>query len=140
MRDTTAAATIESMNTPQIRMMNGTSGIPNFNMMLTANEPSNAVNAPAAFIFLSKKPSKKTTTMPGAMKPVYSCLIGMELGFHRVVDWFYPKDKADLADLTVVIKTFERPYAVRRLVASIQRRYPRISIMVVGQEPGGTYW
>jgi glycosyltransferase involved in cell wall biosynthesis len=34
-------------------------------------------------------------------------------------------------DVTVLVKTFERPDALRRLVASIRRRYPRLAIVVV---------
>jgi hypothetical protein len=34
-------------------------------------------------------------------------------------------------DITVVIKTFERPEAVHRIVASVHRFYPRISVVVV---------
>lgn len=34
-------------------------------------------------------------------------------------------------DITVVVKTFERPDALRRLVASVRRFYPRIAVLVV---------
>ena len=36
-------------------------------------------------------------------------------------------------DLTVVVKTFERPEAVRRLVGSIRRFYPDVPVVVEGQ-------
>jgi glycosyltransferase involved in cell wall biosynthesis len=40
--------------------------------------------------------------------------------------------KADVErDVTIVVKTFERPEALRRLVTSIRRFYPRIPIVVV---------
>ena len=40
-------------------------------------------------------------------------------------------------DLTVVVKTFQRPDAVRRLVASIRRFYPSLAVLVVddSEEP-----
>ena len=34
-------------------------------------------------------------------------------------------------EVTVVVKTFQRPDALRRLVASIRRYYPAIRILVV---------
>ena len=42
-----------------------------------------------------------------------------------------------LSDLTVIIKTFERQAALRRLVESITRKYPDLSIIVVddGRQP-----
>jgi len=64
-------------------------------------------------------------------KPIYDLLIGTELTWHRIEDSFHSKDKRDISDLTAVIKTFERPYAVRRLLNSIRRRYPDLDVMVV---------
>jgi glycosyltransferase involved in cell wall biosynthesis len=64
-------------------------------------------------------------------KPLYDLLMGMELLWHRIEDFFHGKDDADVSSLTAVIKTFERPYAVKRLVKSIRRRYPDLKIIVV---------
>ncbi len=64
-------------------------------------------------------------------KPCYDLVLGAILVFERMVDLFAPKDDSDIRDLTIVIKTFERPYAVRRLVRSIQRRYRQARILVV---------
>lgn len=50
---------------------------------------------------------------------------------HRITDWFHTKDNADTKKLTAIIKTFERPYAVKRLVKTIKRRYPSLHIIVV---------
>ena len=71
-------------------------------------------------------------------KPCYDLTIGLILLFDRVIDFFVPKDDSDISDITIVIKTFERPYAVKRLVRSIQRRYPRANILVVNdsKNPG----
>ncbi len=64
-------------------------------------------------------------------KPCYNLIIGSILLFNRVIDFFVPKDDSDISDITIVIKTFERPYAVKRLVRSIKRRYPKANILVV---------
>jgi hypothetical protein len=54
-------------------------------------------------------------------KPVYDLLMGTQLLCHRMGDWFHGKDKSDISSVTAIIKTFERPYAVKRLVRSIRR-------------------
>ncbi len=64
-------------------------------------------------------------------KPCYDLILGAILVFEWIVDFFVPKDDSDISDLTIVIKTFERPYAVKRLVRSIKRRYDRANILVV---------
>ncbi len=64
-------------------------------------------------------------------RPCYDMVIGSMLALERIVDFFAPKDHSDIGGLTLVIKTFERPYAVRRLVRSIKRRYPKANILVV---------
>jgi len=50
---------------------------------------------------------------------------------NRLKDTFVKKDRSDISDLTLIIKTFERPRVVRRLVASIFRHYPTANIIVV---------
>jgi glycosyltransferase involved in cell wall biosynthesis len=74
----------------------------------------------------------------GGLRPVaarvYDALVAQELLLERVLDAFAPQKGTDdplLRELTVVIKTFERPDVVRRLVASIRRRYPNVRIVVV---------
>ena len=64
-------------------------------------------------------------------KPLYDLLLGVELYWHRMEDAFHPGDKTDVKDLTAVIKTFERPYAVKRLIKSIRHCYPELKIIVV---------
>jgi len=64
-------------------------------------------------------------------KPLYDFLLNTELALHRFGDTFHPKDHADVSDLTAVIKTFERPYAVKRLVQSIFRFYPGLKVIVI---------
>lgn len=64
-------------------------------------------------------------------KPCFDLIINSQLIINRLLDSFSLKDKSDLNELTLLIKTFERPYAVKRLVKSIRRRYPSIKIVVV---------
>ena len=64
-------------------------------------------------------------------KPCYDAILGAILLGNRLRDLFYKKDQSDISDLTILIKTFERRRAVRRLVRSIRRRYPQASIVVV---------
>jgi hypothetical protein len=64
-------------------------------------------------------------------KPLYDAIIGGELAAHRLVDSFRRPEQGGVERLTAVIKTFERPYAVRRLVRSIRRRYPGLAVLVV---------
>lgn len=63
--------------------------------------------------------------------PLYKAVLRVELMGCWLVDVFYPLDKGDISDLTLIIKTFERQYAVTRLVKSIRRRYPSSNIIVV---------
>jgi hypothetical protein len=62
--------------------------------------------------------------------PLYEALNAVLVGGHRVEDLFYPSDGGDISQLTIIVKTFERPYAIRRLVRSIRRRYPAVKIIV----------
>ena len=64
-------------------------------------------------------------------RPAYDAILGTELAFHRLVDGFHPPRTTDTARLTAIIKTFERPRSVRRLVSSIRRRYPELRIIVI---------
>ena len=68
-------------------------------------------------------------------RPAYEALVGLELLWHRIEDFFqdlfHGRDKSDVSEVTAIIKTFERPYAVKRLVRSIKRRYPDLKIIVV---------
>jgi hypothetical protein len=74
----------------------------------------------------------------GRLRPVtarvHDALVAQEVLLERLLDSFAsppPSDQSFLPDLTAVIKTFERPPIVRRLVASIRRLYPTLRIVVV---------
>lgn len=56
-------------------------------------------------------------------KPLYNSLIAMELGYVRWKDRNKHFGSTPLVDekLTAIIKTFERPETVRRLLESIKR-------------------
>jgi glycosyltransferase involved in cell wall biosynthesis len=66
--------------------------------------------------------------------PVFFFLVNLELMVERILDSFSKRNaNASVIDrnLTAVIKTFERPKELRRLVKSIRRFYPNIKIIVV---------
>lgn len=62
--------------------------------------------------------------------PVYDALVAAELALDRARPRSAPDHGLD-REVTVVIKTFERPTIVKRLVASIRERYPTLPIIVV---------
>lgn len=67
--------------------------------------------------------------------PLYSVLVGVELAAVRAADAVVPPRRASdqrlLEALTAVVKTFQRPRALQRLVASIRRLYPDLRVIVV---------
>ena len=69
------------------------------------------------------------------LAPFYLMIIGIELAIERVLDCIYyhkiPRDNHSLDDVTVLIKTFERPIKLKRLIKSIRRRYPDLKIIIV---------
>ncbi len=62
--------------------------------------------------------------------PVYEVLVRTELAADRLRPAPAPDHSLDL-QLTAMIKTFERPATLRRLVDSIRLRYPTLPIVVV---------
>ena len=62
----------------------------------------------------------------------YELLVRIELIFERALDLLsFSRETDALEDVTAVIKTFERPRKLKRLVRSIKRRYPELSIIVI---------
>jgi glycosyltransferase involved in cell wall biosynthesis len=74
-------------------------------------------------------------------RPLYASIVALELGAQRALDMLFPPhrpgDRDLLRHLTAVVKTFERPKALRRLLRSILRMYPELAIIVVddSQQP-----
>lgn len=75
----------------------------------------------------------------GRLRPVvrgiYAAVVGLELAAQRGLDAVLPSRKPGeeelLGQLTAVVKTFERPQALKRLLDSIQRLYPDLKVIVV---------
>lgn len=63
--------------------------------------------------------------------PVYRAVVAGELALERHRDRSAKPSEGALGELTVLVKTFERPRVLRRLVASIRRFYPRLTVLVV---------
>lgn len=66
--------------------------------------------------------------------PLHSAFLACGLWFERMLDAVErpPSPEARVCgNLTALIKTFERPHALKRLVASVKRFYPALPIVVV---------
>ena len=57
--------------------------------------------------------------------------MAQELRLERVLDAFAPSHAIAEPLVTALVKTFERPHILRRLVASMKRLYPALPIVVV---------
>lgn len=69
-------------------------------------------------------------------RPAYRALLAGELGAQRVLDLPGRRGRRRRAQaaadrLTIVVKTFERPHLLRRLVRSIHRTQPGVRVVVV---------
>ncbi len=60
----------------------------------------------------------------------YNLTIAAELAWHRLTDFGKSSSTDSLDDVTAVIKTFERPLILKRLIRSIRRFYPQFKIVV----------
>lgn len=60
----------------------------------------------------------------------YNLTIAAELAWHRLTDFGKTSSPDSLDDVTAVIKTFERPRILKRLIRSIRRFYPLLKIVV----------
>jgi hypothetical protein len=66
--------------------------------------------------------------------PLHDALIAQELWLARLIDALAappPVDEPLLDELTALVKTFERPQILRRLLASVKRLYPSLEVVVV---------
>ncbi|MBI4966380.1 MAG: glycosyltransferase [Desulfomonile tiedjei] len=68
-------------------------------------------------------------------KLLYDLTIMLELALEQALDLVHPvggkHHQAAVGDLTAIVKTFERPLVLRRLLKSIERRYPHLRVIVV---------
>lgn len=67
-------------------------------------------------------------------KPLFVSMVAVELRWERLLDMLYhPKFEHQLVDerVTAVVKTFERPRELKRLIKSIRQFYPNMRIIVV---------
>ncbi len=67
-------------------------------------------------------------------KPLFTGMVAVELACERLLDTIFSPDFASEAvneRITALIKTFERPAELQRLVSSIRRFYPKMRIIVV---------
>ncbi len=84
-------------------------------------------------------PTLKRCLLKSRVRPiagaVYGALIGVELAVTRVLDGLHGTERSledvRLDALTALIKTFERPRTVARLIASLRRLYPDLRLLVV---------
>jgi hypothetical protein len=60
--------------------------------------------------------------------PVHTLAVAVELGMVQIAEG--ASRARHVPDLTAIIKTFERPRLLRRLVRSLQRHYPELPIVV----------
>lgn len=65
-------------------------------------------------------------------KYIYNCIISIEIFSQKLYSLLYSvKSCQDVSKVTSVIKTFERPKELKRLIRSIKRYYPNMKIIVV---------
>ncbi len=60
--------------------------------------------------------------------PLHTTAVAAELGFFRALD--ARRRPRSTTGLTAIVKTFERPHLLRRLVQSLRRHYPELPIVV----------
>jgi glycosyltransferase involved in cell wall biosynthesis len=69
-------------------------------------------------------------------------VVAQELLLERLLDALVPREPVEkplVRQLTALVKTFERPRILRRLVASIKRLYPTLAVVVVDDSRKPTY-
>lgn len=83
--------------------------------------------------------------MEGRLRPVtassHAAVVTAELALEHAVDRLMSSSAgpdAPIRELTALVKTFERPQMLRRLVDSVKRSYPDLRVVVVddSREPG----
>jgi hypothetical protein len=65
-----------------------------------------------------------------AAAPIYGALIAAELGAQAAIDRALLAPEVDVGDVTLLVKTFERPHLARRLIDSVIRVHPSLRIVL----------
>lgn len=92
------------------------------------------VRVPAPITGLARRAHSLDGRSRSLASSAHRSLIAQELLLERLLDTLIPGEPAQdplVRQLTAVVKTFERPHILRRLIASIQRLYPTLRIVVV---------
>jgi hypothetical protein len=93
-----------------------------------------SVRVPAPITGLAHEAHALKGTSRSIAAAVHRSVVAQELLFERLLDAFVPRQTVEepvVRQLTALVKTFERPHILRRLVASIKRLYPTLGIVVV---------
>lgn len=82
--------------------------------------------------FIKEKLYKNPIFKP-ILRLTHECIVSSELLYERTLDLLNEKpcSEGDYSNVTAVIKTFERPYKLRRLLKSIKRTFPDLKIIIV---------
>jgi hypothetical protein len=80
------------------------------------------------------------TPMRHVAGPVYAAAVAAELTALKAHERMRPLAAERLPDVTVLIKTFERPYACARLLASLKRCFPLLDVVVVDDSQHPRQW
>jgi len=65
------------------------------------------------------------------MRPIYSGIVASELAAIRLRDRLNrPRELDELNDLTAIVKTFERPKMLHRLITGLRLHYPDLTVIV----------
>jgi hypothetical protein len=96
-----------------------------------ANAINTVVNDVVAFLRTHLGPEGRLRLLSA---PLHGAVIAQELLVERLLDALAPPPPVEeplLGQLTALVKTFERPRILRRLLASIKRLYPTLEVVVV---------
>ena len=99
------------------------------------------LRVPASIAAWTREPNALRGTPRFIASKAHASLVAQELRLQRLVDAVIPAHPTDdrVEQLTALVKTFERPQILRRLVASIKRFYPELPIVVVDDSRDPTH-
>jgi len=76
-------------------------------------------------------------------KPMHSFLIETTLVYESIIDYWYQKPQDDYfieENVTAVIKTFERPKVLKRLILSLRKMYPKMNVIIADDSKNPSYF